>query len=1143
MNKKFFTLIASALMLVASFGTVNAAVEIGGTGGAATELPYGNSGNLYQLNATTTGTGGTIFKLAVSKDAKVYASSASFSNFGESLWCVNISKENQGANPKFDFTNKSTGHLLAVSDADRSFATAADSINLNFGMYSGWGFSKTYEADLQNNRAFSTYYTADSVYVLVNQGVVAGKMRVGIKGFRADALEFPGGDVYSDPTVLRFTVFEPADLILNANEFNTKLNTQAAANVKLKFTPDRNNTSLQNPWSDNSLRASDSPLGVRWMRFQKDINNDQTFLRVDTSYANSVGVKFLNFAFDSVALEIQNQYDFQVRYSVTSDSISIQVFQARFNLEEAANWATSRATTTGINTGLVPAADSLLVKLQDLVKADAIRIITIGTEPVNTKAEFGIGGCAPTGINLTSLGNDLYVIKKGELTLVVPIYTDTVAPKWIKLDDAAVGGTVDPNYIPAYQWAVEKIRTDHPEISPIRITNREFPNIVVNNLQLRDDATSSLYGTGIDKTNFTAVPLEQKRDSLLGYKYITNDDSRFNTYVFNYLHRYNDEQFLNVKKIGSDTSLFVDAAKTQFELIRHRTGDQRYGYYTTDIQGLSRLKKVAYTVKVKDQSRNTNKYILINKTEKRYVVGGTVAAADTAVFLLKTNNTRLLDGAVRPYYALVDTGSYRVVGSEVVKVGIADETLWAYVQVQKETRTSAFAVQEWTEPLYRRFDGETYGSRGIEEKFGSRDNAPQWLKLTRQNNFGIEYLFENSPRGIGSPDPNKPNTNDYRDDLTTWGKANISFLGLYNRIQYPENGDLSNYTIYVDTAFVKRKSNGEGSTDYKEYTAKPQYMLAVRPEFVKGDTVFRITKDSVWDSNGKVLLDVTSDTTLIFRPSFTRAFYIFNAQDSIGRADLDNRNPGKADYVGKFTYGAEFTTRLAFVDGVHMGDTFYVLRNKPLTTNIDSAYLLGVPAADKHYLGANTHYLPRWNRNGTLAWGNSTDYYNNTWNGKSMVFQFRLIDPEGINDPKNAQSRAFLIESRNNEGFGGPTEEMGPQSGRWIKIQNGVPVVSERIDKDVAQQNGADIFNVVAGEENNAVGNGLAPTVSTVKVIGETGAVTILNAGGKRVAISNILGQTVAGTVISSDNATIALPKGIVVVAVEGEAAVKAIIK
>ena len=52
-----------------------------------------------------------------------------------------------------------------------------------------------------------------------------------------------------------------------------------------------------------------------------------------------------------------------------------------------------------------------------------------------------------------------------------------------------------------------------------------------------------------------------------------------------------------------------------------------------------------------------------------------------------------------------------------------------------------------------------------------------------------------------------------------------------------------------------------------------------------------------------------------------------------------------------------------------------------------------------------------------------------------------------------------------------------------------------------------------------------------------------MDAAGKTVTIVNVLGQTVANTVVSSDNATIAAPAGVVIVTVEGEAAVKAIVK
>lgn len=67
--------------------------------------------------------------------------------------------------------------------------------------------------------------------------------------------------------------------------------------------------------------------------------------------------------------------------------------------------------------------------------------------------------------------------------------------------------------------------------------------------------------------------------------------------------------------------------------------------------------------------------------------------------------------------------------------------------------------------------------------------------------------------------------------------------------------------------------------------------------------------------------------------------------------------------------------------------------------------------------------------------------------------------------------------------------------------------------------------------------------VAAIKVIAGEGNVTIAGAQGKKVVISNILGQVVANTVVSSDNATIAAPQGIIVVAVEGEEAVKAIVK
>ena len=106
-------------------------------------------------------------------------------------------------------------------------------------------------------------------------------------------------------------------------------------------------------------------------------------------------------------------------------------------------------------------------------------------------------------------------------------------------------------------------------------------------------------------------------------------------------------------------------------------------------------------------------------------------------------------------------------------------------------------------------------------------------------------------------------------------------------------------------------------------------------------------------------------------------------------------------------------------------------------------------------------------------------------------------------------------------------------NGNYVYVINGNLVYSTD-----AKEAEAFVIEVTSAPTAN---EGIA--TSEVKVIAGEGNVTIAGAAGKKVVISNILGQVVANTVISSDNAVIAAPAGVVVVAVEGEAAVKAIVK
>ncbi|MCD7838259.1 MAG: DUF6383 domain-containing protein [Clostridiales bacterium] len=133
------------------------------------------------------------------------------------------------------------------------------------------------------------------------------------------------------------------------------------------------------------------------------------------------------------------------------------------------------------------------------------------------------------------------------------------------------------------------------------------------------------------------------------------------------------------------------------------------------------------------------------------------------------------------------------------------------------------------------------------------------------------------------------------------------------------------------------------------------------------------------------------------------------------------------------------------------------------------------------------------------------------------------------NNKPNKATFALRIKDQDTKSF--YLETVG---GAFVCILNGVPVLTDKIAD-------AGVFNIekttdapVANEAVNA---------AVVKVTTREGAVVITGAEGKNVVITNVLGQIVASTVITSSEATISVPAGVVVVAVEGEAAVKAIVK
>lgn len=180
--------------------------------------------------------------------------------------------------------------------------------------------------------------------------------------------------------------------------------------------------------------------------------------------------------------------------------------------------------------------------------------------------------------------------------------------------------------------------------------------------------------------------------------------------------------------------------------------------------------------------------------------------------------------------------------------------------------------------------------------------------------------------------------------------------------------------------------------------------------------------------------------------------------------------------------------KLGFVKGFHTNDTLIIQRNGVL-----------IPAKeDSIYMGSKDFNLAK--------------------------FAFRIVDHS---------TNAFKIETlykKYSDGPDGREDKLG-----YLKWMNGYVVVVDAIEN-------GDTFNLEADPSDPTANDNI--TASSISVVATDGAVIIKGAAGKTVSISNMVGQTIASRVLSSDNETVNVSvRGVVIVSVEGEPAVKAIVK
>lgn len=170
------------------------------------------------------------------------------------------------------------------------------------------------------------------------------------------------------------------------------------------------------------------------------------------------------------------------------------------------------------------------------------------------------------------------------------------------------------------------------------------------------------------------------------------------------------------------------------------------------------------------------------------------------------------------------------------------------------------------------------------------------------------------------------------------------------------------------------------------------------------------------------------------------------------------------------------------------------------------------------------------------------DFVANNATGDSAIFRGVTVVADTIaytGDLKDGKQNKYKVRDAKNTSL----------VGFKVVDGEGYEIVALNTNKSLAVVNGTVIFSNTVAPQVFTLDAAEAPTanegveVSEVKVIATEGGVQIVGATGKKVVVSNILGQVVANTVITSDNATIAAPQGVVVVAVEGEEAVKAIVK
>ena len=1173
MNKKISTLLAG-VMLASAF-SVNAAMENG-------KSYLLKSGSSY-LSAETDKTSADYGKL-------VYGSlnTSDLNEVVAGTWKVST-KTTSGA-VVYTFVNKVTGMTLAVDPTLAKTATngLSGDVTLGSGTVSEWAFDAS-------NHMYS-YFKSDSIVFFDNTGALN-------KGKIADlsAALAVTEDVISTP------------IPISADDLNTLMWSVDSKDNYFALNMDPEvSKGKANHLTATGLQAVSAGSGyVQLKAKDKKADDKQLYVVVDTAYyeGTETSGQLLKYTYDVLNADnrLTGSYKFKFTYNVKEDKLYVQVAEVADKLVKASGqtdeqfakdikdnnnnsyWSNQGKTVT-------TRSDKYIY----MAKLDGTNVLTLNTNEtdggtptfasqnitVKTSADY-------SSLTLTTIPSGVYLIqyKAGGSYNTEKVGSYVFANLAGYFRWAAQARNQEFKHMPAAQWVVEKKGTS--SIAPISITNREFSDDsyktsyqIPSDMQLfavEGSANEVFYfnGNQKDTVSFIKVDEDLVKDAKLGYKYVSENEAKVQTYLFNYLHGLALDKYLNVPS-GKDSIVRVDetGAKASFRL-QVVVKDDKYGYGDGLVRNVYRItdgkgryltydgttKKYMmktyptdYFLKENNDIEGKEYYTLVEANllntsmtqaqaqawypewckgmavadamtiEEQYTpeggfatyvtVGGTSYLAYpgssdiVAVAMYDKDGQRLVDDNSKvDYYtyqnvngkiALKKAGAAQYASRNYasVKVSVDDNTLDLTrgslddkFYSNQEIRTSAFAVAMDDSPLYRRFNNAALGE--------NVNDGPD--SLTFVESVRNEYLMD-----------------EWNPNLTT---ETVDYAGIWNKDK--AEGKLA---FRIDTAWLNR---GLGNI-------KPQYLISVARDDQEGvETVPCTEAGPHVDANGNITTDPSKCVHAQHgRAGFAYGKYLVNFSDS-AQAFID-REAKVNPYMFTTNSSANSSyTRVGFVKAIHAGDSLFVLTNG--FENVEPAKL------DTATIIANYKKAKLENFIVDLV---GDKHKNVTWS-------FRYINPDkaGAVTEEGAEN-AFLFESnvygekdQNYRTVNGDADRaIAPTyAAAWLKMHNGCLVLTDinsQFSSAKTNGDGALIFNVAQKDEEDMVtSNDNINNVEGVSVVAGNGTVTIQGAAGKSVVISNILGKVVAETVLTSDNATITVPAGIVAVAVDGEEAVKVVVK